>query len=333
MFTTTLLAWYDEHQRSLPWRGEQDPYKVWVSEIILQQTRVQQGWDYYLRFISTFPTVKDLAEAQEEKVLRVWQGLGYYTRARNMHIAAQQIMSEHHGVFPNNYLDIRNLKGVGDYTAAAIGSIAFQLPYPAVDGNVLRIISRIFGIHDDIASPKAKQTITQICQQWIPHNNPGNFNQACMEFGAVWCTPKNPQCEDCPFRTTCFAFQNNKVELLPIKKKSAPKRNRYFIYTLNLYNEQILIEKRSNNDIWKNMYQFPLSEVSEKEFEDTVCFEESLREVLSHQIVHAKFLVHPLKDKPVCGNNQLWLPTRALKTYPFPKIMTEFFKRHPLYES
>jgi len=216
-FSKILLDWFEENQRRLPWRGATDPYKIWVSEIILQQTRVNQGWEYYIRFIDRFPNVKILAEASLQEILHVWQGLGYYSRVRNMHIAAQQIMQNHQGVFPHNYLEIKNLKGVGAYTAAAIGSIAFRLPYPAVDGNVLRVITRIFGIYDDISQQRTVRAVTQLCQKLIDENNPGNFNQALMELGAIQCTPKNPACEVCPFATQCMAFAKKQVNVIPVK--------------------------------------------------------------------------------------------------------------------
>ena len=218
-FADTLIGWYEEHQRELPWRGETDPYKIWVSEIILQQTRVQQGWDYYLRFIDNFPNVKALAEAEEERVLKVWQGLGYYSRARNMHATAREIMTKHGGKFPQDYHNILALKGIGLYTAAAIASIAFHLPYPAVDGNVIRIISRIFGVCDDISQPAVVKQITKICETQIDRNRPGVFNQAAMDFGAMHCTPKSPKCDECPFATTCYALNNQLTEVLPVKKK------------------------------------------------------------------------------------------------------------------
>lgn len=324
-FTSTLLLWYEEHKRDLPWRGETDPYKIWVSEIILQQTRVQQGWDYYLRFISAFPTVKTLAEASEEQVLRVWQGLGYYSRARNMHFAAQQIMDLHNGCFPEQYSDIRKLKGIGDYTAAAIGSIAFGLPYPAVDGNVLRIISRIFGICDDIALPATKTHITDICKQWIPEQQPGTFNQACMEFGAIWCTPKSPQCEFCPFRNECYAFAHNLTDTLPLKSNNIVKRERYFHFTCHLRNGQTIIEQRTDNDIWRNMYQFPLLESEDDKFQPN---ELIMKEVLTHQIIHAGFRVVEATRLSILNNQQQIVSIDELDKFPMPKIMTEFIHKH-----
>jgi len=255
-----LLDWFEENQRDLPWRGETDAYKIWVSEIILQQTRVNQGWNYYLQFVERFPDVKSLANAPLQEILHVWQGLGYYSRARNMHTAAQQIMQEHHGIFPHNYLDIKKLKGIGNYTAAAVASIAFQLPYPAVDGNVLRVITRILGIYDDISQQKTVRKITKICQELMADNHPGNFNQALMELGAIQCTPKNPKCESCPFTNYCVAFEKEQQVMLPLKTLKTIVKNRYFHYFIFLKGSKTIIEQRTTNDIWKNLYQFPLIE-------------------------------------------------------------------------
>ena len=329
MFADTLLAWYEDNRRTLPWRGESDPYKIWVSEIILQQTRVQQGWDYYLRFIEAFPTVGALARAPEEQVLRVWQGLGYYSRARNMHAAAQQIMQVHQGTFPNRYEDIRALKGIGDYTAAAIASIAFHLPHPAVDGNVLRICSRIFGVCDDIMLPATRKQITEICAKHIPKDDPGTFNQACMEFGALWCTPKNPKCDACPFRSTCYALKHGLTETLPLKSKSKDKRDRYFHFTFYLYKHLTVLEKRSGQDIWRNLYQFPLLESPTK----PTCHGNDkspvleLKETLSHQIIHGFFYLKKAKKQPKLTDNQILVDIDNIRDYPMPKIMTQFVER------
>ena len=324
MFADTLLAWYGENQRTLPWRGESDPYKIWVSEIILQQTRVQQGWDYYLRFIEAFPDVGALARAPEEQVLRIWQGLGYYSRAHNMHAAAQQIVNEHHGLFPDRYEEIRALKGIGDYTAAAIASIAFHLPHPAVDGNVLRICSRIFGVCDDIMLPATRKQITEICAKHIPKDDPGTFNQACMEFGATWCTPKNPKCYNCPFAASCYALKHGLTETLPIKSKSKTKRDRFFHYTFHLYNNETILEKRTNNDIWRNLYQFPLHETAEPSYHGGSTKILELKETLSHQIIHASFFLKKLKMKPQLAENQSLVDIDNLSNYPMPKIMLQF---------
>ena len=321
-FAETLISWYDDHKRDLPWRGETDPYKIWVSEIILQQTRVQQGWDYYLRFIDNFPDVKALAEADEDRVLKVWQGLGYYSRARNMHAAAREIMEKHGGHFPNEYDKILSLKGIGNYTAAAISSIAFGLPYPAVDGNVIRIVSRIFGICDDVTQPAVVKKITAICETEIDSNRPGVFNQAAMDFGAIQCVPRNPNCDECPFQSSCYAYNNHLVDILPVKKKKAESKHRYFHYTVYLSDNQTIIEKRTGSDIWRNMYQFPLTETNSEEYADKPLF--SIREVLSHQIIHAAFYVKNVKKLPKLSQNQLVIPFDDMEKYPMPKIMTEF---------
>ncbi len=321
-FADTLISWYEDHKRDLPWRGEPDPYKIWVSEIILQQTRVQQGWDYYLRFIDNFPDVKALAEADEDRVLKVWQGLGYYSRARNMHAAAREIMEKHGGHFPNEYDKILSLKGIGNYTAAAISSIAFGLPYPAVDGNVIRIVSRIFGICDDVTQPVVVKKITAICEMEIDNKRPGVFNQAAMDFGAIQCVPRNPDCDECPFQSSCYAYNNHLVDILPVKKKKAESKHRYFHYTVYLSDSQTIIEKRTGSDIWRNMYQFPLTETDSEEYADKPLF--SIREVLSHQIIHAAFYVKNVKKLPKLSQNQLVIPFDDMEKYPMPKIMTEF---------
>ncbi len=321
-FADTLISWYEDHKRDLPWRGEPDPYKIWVSEIILQQTRVQQGWDYYIRFIDNFPHVKALAEADEDRVLKVWQGLGYYSRARNMHAAAREIMEKHGGHFPNEYDKILSLKGIGNYTAAAISSIAFGLPYSAVDGNVIRIVSRIFGICDDVTQPAVVKKITAICETEIDSNRPGVFNQAAMDFGAIQCVPRNPNCDECPFQSSCYAYNNHLVDILPVKKKKAESKHRYFHYTVYLSDNQTIIEKRTGSDIWRNMYQFPLTETDSEEYADKPLF--SIREVLSHQIIHAAFYVKNVKKLPKLSQNQLVIPFDDMEKYPMPKIMTEF---------
>ena len=323
-FAETLIAWYEEHKRDLPWRGETDPYKIWVSEIILQQTRVQQGWDYYLRFVDNFPKVKALADAEEDRVLKVWQGLGYYSRARNMHAAAREIMTEHKGKFPQTYDQILSLKGIGKYTAAAIASIAFQLPYPAVDGNVIRIVSRIFGICDDVTQPAVVKRITEICNEQIDHGRPGVFNQAAMDFGAIQCVPRNPKCDECPFQSSCYAYTNNVIDILPIKKKKAELKHRYFHYDVYLFDNKTIIEKRTANDIWRNMYQFPLIESDSEKCSDQSDY--TVREVLSHQIIHAAFYVKNVKKLPKPSENQIVVDFDHIEQYPMPKIMTMFLK-------
>ena len=324
-FAETLIAWYEEHKRTLPWRGETDPYKIWVSEIILQQTRVQQGLDYYLRFVDNFPNVRALAEEEEERVLKVWQGLGYYSRARNMHAAAREIMTEHKGKFPQTYDQILSLKGIGKYTAAAIASIAFQLPYPAVDGNVIRIVSRIFGICDDVTQPAVIKRITEICNGQIDHDRPGVFNQAAMDFGAIQCVPRNPKCDECPFQSSCYALNNNLIDILPIKKKKAELKHRYFHYNVYLFDNKTIIEKRTANDIWRNMYQFPLIESDSERCSDQSDY--AVREVLSHQVIHAAFYVKNVKKLPKPSENQIVVDFDHIEQFPMPKIMTMFLKQ------
>ena len=324
-FADTLTAWFGEHKRDLPWRGETDPYRIWVSEIILQQTRVQQGWDYYLRFIDNFPDVRALADADEERVLRVWQGLGYYSRARNMHAAAREVMEKHGGSFPDEYDKILSLKGIGRYTAAAVASIAFGMPYPAVDGNVIRIVSRIFGVCEDVTQPAVVRRITAICESEMDSRRPGVFNQAAMDFGAMQCVPRNPNCEECPFLSSCYAYKNHLVDILPIKRKKAESKHRYFRYTVYVSEDRTIIEKRTGSDIWRNMYQFPLTETDAEAQTDEPLF--SIREVLSHQIIHAAFYLKEVEKLPECSQNQYVVRFDDLVDYPMPKIMTEFLSR------
>ena len=327
MFAPALLSWYDDHQRDLPWRGERDPYKVWVSEIILQQTRVQQGWDYYHRFIATFPNVRSLAEADEQEVLRVWQGLGYYSRARNIHHAAKQIMTDFGGMFPTRYEEIRSLKGVGDYTAAAIAAFAFGLPYPAVDGNMMRVISRLYGIREDIALPKTRKEITAIANREIAGTDPAKFNQAMMDFGATQCTPASPDCENCPLRKSCHAFQQNIVGILPVKIQKIKKRHRYFQLTMYIANNRTILEKRVGNDIWRNMYQFPLQEFPAPQ-EPREHFVTTIHETLTHQQLQADLYVVPCQRLPKLQEHQVDISLDQLSQYPMPKIMTQFLKNH-----
>lgn len=324
-FTDILLHWYAENKRSLPWRGERDVYKIWVSEIILQQTRIQQGWDYYLRFIEAFPNVKALAEADEEQVLRIWQGLGYYSRARNMHAAAQSIMREHSGIFPTTYEQVRQLKGIGDYTAAAICSFAYGLPYPAVDGNVLRIISRIFGIHDNIADNSTRKTITELCHKLIHDATPADFNQAMMDFGSLQCTPKSPNCDHCPMQNDCHAFQHQQVETLPVNIKHIQNKNRYFHYYVCIHQNKIMIEKREADDIWKGLYQLPMSETKNNKQLDFKLLHQTKHQ-LTHQTIHAFFYDTPNSKKlPPAAGQRLKIKVKDIDNYAFPQLIVNFF--------
>lgn len=259
-FSNELIVWYLENKRDLPWRNTTDPYKIWLSEIILQQTRVQQGMDYYLKFIAHYPTVKHLAEASEDAVLKDWQGLGYYSRARNLHFSAQYITTALNGIFPNTYKEIIKLKGVGDYTASAIASFCFKESTAVVDGNVYRLLSRYFDIDIPINSPKGIKYFKTLAQTLIKDVSPDIFNQAIMEFGAMACKPKNPECDSCIFKDSCLAFNKNKIDTLPVKEKKIKIKHRYLNFLVLNIDHQTFLEKRIDNGIWKNLYQFPLIE-------------------------------------------------------------------------
>ena len=260
-WTEILLNWYNKNRRNFNWRKTNDPYKIWLSEIILQQTRASQGTPYYDMFIKTFPTVKTLALASEDKVLKLWQGLGYYSRARNLHASAKYIYFNCNGKFPSSFNELLNLKGVGDYTASAIASICFDLPEAVVDGNVYRFLSRYFGITTPINTSIAHREFKEKATRLMDFKQPGTFNQALMEFGALQCVPRNPLCSICPYVKKCVAFKNKKTHLLPIKKSKINIKNRFFNYLFIQDKERkILVEKRKKKDIWQNLFQFPLIE-------------------------------------------------------------------------
>lgn len=331
----------------MPWKKTKDPYKIWLSEIILQQTRVQQGTPYYIKFVTEFPTVHDLAEATEDKVLSAWEGLGYYSRARNLHASAKIISLELNGVFPSNYDEILKLKGVGPYTAAAIASFAFDQECAVVDGNVQRVISRVFGIEEPIDTTKGKKEIEQLASELIHQQKPAAYNQAIMDFGATLCKPKKPFCNDCPMKNQCYAFKKNKVELLPIKIKKIKKRTRYFHYLIIEESEKILIEKRGSGDIWQGLYQFPLIEtteaklLNEKEIKQTIeKFDLKLRDVpiiskafqqqLTHQKIIARFYL--CKVENIEENKEKILVERNnLVNFAFPKIINCYLDDNSVY--
>jgi A/G-specific adenine glycosylase len=279
-FHKILTVWYQENKRDLPWRANNNPYLVWISEIILQQTRVDQGTNYFLRFTERFPDIRSLAAAPENDVLKLWQGLGYYSRARNLHLAARQVMADFNGVFPDSYNELIKLKGVGTYTASAIASIAFGLPYAAIDGNVYRVLSRIFGISTPVDSTQGKHEFSELANQVLNQKNPGLFNEAIMEFGALQCTPRNPDCGRCPFRDNCLAFAQNQIANLPVKIKKIKVKHRFFNYLFIRHEEYFYFEKRNERDIWHNMYQFPLIE-SHKSL--------TLQELLTNERVKSMF--------------------------------------------
>jgi A/G-specific adenine glycosylase len=346
-FTKILLKWYEVNKRDLPWRRTKDPYRIWVSEIIFQQTRIEQGTEYYLRFVKRFKNIREIAGASEEEVLKLWQGLGYYSRARNMHAAAREIVSGFDGKFPDTYEDILKLKGIGEYTAAAIVSIAFGLPHPVVDGNVIRFFARYFGFKDPADSGKVKKEIYQKALQLMDTEQPGNFNQAMMEFGALQCRPGKPDCSICPLNKGCYAFQTGNVDKLPVKSKVQKQRKRYFhylVFILHKKNEDFIsLRKRESDDIWRNLYDFPLIEtdgpVSAEKLMKTdewgqlvkggkVHFQERselYRHVLSHQVILARFYFIDISAKlklPL-----LMIPVKDLPKYPVPRLIDQVLKK------
>jgi len=258
-----LLRWYQQNKRDLPWRADRDPYKIWLSEIILQQTRVDQGLPYYIKFIEKYPTIHELANASEDDVLRTWQGLGYYSRARNLHKCAKSIVNQYNGKFPTARNELIKLPGIGPYTSAAIASFAFHKKEAVVDGNVMRVITRLYGIIQDISTPKTVGYIKSIVDELIPKSQPDIFNQAIMEFGALHCSPKNPSCNTCGFNGICYAQLNKLQDKIPFKSKKAMNRVRYFNYLLIKVNGKYLLRKRKNNDIWKGLFEFVLVETHE----------------------------------------------------------------------
>jgi len=305
-FANKIIAWYLQNGRELPWRNTHNPYFVWISEIILQQTRVKQGLPYYYRFIEKFPTVLDLANAEESEVLRIWQGLGYYSRARNMHFTSKIVCQHFQGVFPETYNDLLKLKGIGVYTAAAIASFSYQEKVAVVDGNVYRVLSRVFNIQDDIASGRGQKYFQQLANELIPELNSDKYNQGIMEFGALFCVPKNPDCPSCVFKERCEAFLTRQVDKLPVKIKKLKIRKRYFNYLVFNMNGSLLMKERLKGDIWQGLYEFLLFEKENAPEEEILNYliEEkklslknihiekkqlSLKHVLTHQILYVSF--------------------------------------------
>ncbi|MDR2938613.1 MAG: A/G-specific adenine glycosylase, partial [Prevotellaceae bacterium] len=333
-FSSTLIAWYEPNKRDLPWRKTRDPYAIWVSEVILQQTRVAQGLDYYHRFLQNFPTIQSLAAAPLDDVMKTWQGLGYYTRARNMHAAAQQVVNDFGGKFPNTYEGLRTLRGVGDYTASAIGAFAFDIPRPAVDGNVYRIMARMFGVFTPIDTPAGQKELYSFAMEVLDKKRPAIFNQAIMDFGGTLCTPKNPACGNCPFVDSCYAFRNSCINQLPEKSKKIKIRKRHFTYLMVRYKDFTFIHQRGEKDIWHSLYEFPLIETDKKaslkmlektpewrewfgaENPTVLYVSEELKHVLSHQHLFAKFYILEVKKLPyMLAQNFLQVKTDSISDY------------------
>lgn len=304
--TERLLSWYESHGRKLPWRETRDPYRIWISEIILQQTRIAQGGDYYLRFIARFPTIQSLAEADEEEVLKLWQGLGYYSRARNLHAAARQIMDHFKGSFPTDHANIRSLRGVGDYTAAAISSIVFHEPYAVVDGNVQRVIARLFAIETSLQRSVGKKRVAAIAQSLIARDDPGAYNQAIMDFGALVCTPRQPRCSECVLQELCTAYGGGRVDQFPVNDRKIAIRKRHLHYLHICHNDATFLQKRQQPDIWKNLYEFPLIETQHETdlsrlqqraefkalFDQTAAFTIDHSRSMKHQLTHQLIIAH-----------------------------------------
>ncbi|RXR20730.1 A/G-specific adenine glycosylase [Flavobacterium amnicola] len=339
-FSNLLTTWYLQNKRDLPWRKTTNPYHIWLSEIMLQQTRVAQGLPYYLSFTKAFPTVFDLANAHEEEVLKLWQGLGYYSRARNLHNTAKYVASELNGIFPDNYKSLLSLKGVGEYTAAAIASFSYNEIAPVVDGNVYRVLSRYFGIETDISSPKAKKEFTALASELIDKQQPAAFNQAIMEFGALQCVPKNPNCDICPLNTSCWALANKKVALLPVKEKKTKVTHRYFNYLLVIDPQQkTIVHKRTQKGIWHNLYEFPvieteklestktISELIQVQFPETDKMIQLDSETVLHKLSHQHLHIHFWKIHTKI-NHKNGLSYNELVNLPVPIVIHNFIERN-----
>ena len=337
----TLINWYAENHRDLPWRHHPTPYQVWISEVILQQTRVNQGYEYYLRFIKRWPTVAHLAQASEEEVLKMWQGLGYYSRARNLHQCAKQVVELYGGDFPSDFNKLLRLKGVGNYTAAAIASIAFNLPHAVVGGNVYRVLSRLFDIDSPINSNEGQAVFAQTAEQLLNREQPGLHNQAMMEFGALQCTPKNPACLHCPLQAQCLAFAHQTVLQRPVKLQKLKVSTRYFNYLVIRIEDKLYLRKRSGNDIWKNLYDFPCVESREAMDVEEVVSTEQFQQLiegksftitktspifthkLTHRTIMAQFIEIKLDEEllRIETKDLILTPEKDLGLYPIPRLI------------
>lgn len=343
-FTKQLLQWNElENQRQMPWKGERDPYKIWLSEVMLQQTRVEQGWAYYNRFIQHFPTIHDLANAPETEVFKLWEGLGYYSRCKNLIATAKYISTECKGIFPNTYSTILQLSGIGPYTAAAIASFAFDLPHAVVDGNVYRVLSRYFAIDTPIDSPQGKLLFQELAQDLLHLPNPAGYNQAMMDFGATVCKPKSPVCTDCPLAKNCQAFKLGMVANLPVKSKKLVRKSRWFNYVVIRSGDHLWVRKRTESDIWANLYEFVLVETPEAISTTALMDLPELKSLLgkrkvpivetsspylqqlTHQTIHGQFVL--LEMPRVNLPDPYWAATAAeLKTLPFPKFISRYLQ-------
>jgi A/G-specific adenine glycosylase len=339
------MQWHTKtNKREMPWKGEKDPYKIWLSEIILQQTRVEQGWVYYEKFIKTYPTVQQLAKAKDETVFKLWEGLGYYNRCRNLLHTARTISTNHKGAFPNDYEEILALKGVGPYTASAIASFAFNLPYAVVDGNVFRVLARVFGIDKAIDSNEGKKQFSALANEMLDKMQPGPYNQAIMDFGATVCKPALPLCQHCPIQKICVAYKEGKVNQLPVKEKVLTKKHRWFYYFIFETDNRFLVHKREGKDIWQDLYEFYLLEANEQikwnnelvkewlneQFNITqadVRFISSLqKQQLTHKLIKGQFIKVGLKAIPESLEHYGWVDSKRMKKLAFPKFINQFLE-------
>ena len=315
-FTTTILEWFKENGRALPWRETRDPYAIWLSEIILQQTRIEQGRPYWEGFMKRWPTVEALANATEDEVLREWQGLGYYSRARNLHTAAQQIVEC--GGFPTTLEGIKALKGVGDYTAAAIGSIAFNLPAAVVDGNVYRVLARHYDIETPINTTEGKKEFTQLAQSLLPPQEASAFNQAMMDFGAIQCTPVSPRCEQCPLAESCVAFREGRIDILPVKQKTLKVKERQLTYIYIRCNGYTALHRRPAGDIWQGLYEPWLTDQVPQ---GAVLQRQRVKHVLTHRILYADFWLWETEERPQLPDDYFWIKEEEVGNYGVPRLI------------
>lgn len=321
-FANTIISWFQENGRALPWRETKDPYAIWLSEIILQQTRIAQGWEYWERFMAQYPKVEELAAASENEVLRLWQGLGYYSRARNLHAAAKQIVAL--GKFPDTLEDIKALKGVGDYTAAAIGSFAFDIPAAVVDGNVYRVLSRYFGIDTPINSTQGKKEFAALAQSLIPASDAVAYNQGMMDFGAIQCTPQSPKCLLCPLAETCVALREGRVEELPVKLKTLKVQTRRLAYIYIRCNGEIAIHRRGEGDIWQGLWEpYNVSGLPAlPTFEAPLVLKaKDVKHVLTHRILLADFYLLETKIRPLLPDDYIWIKESEISEYGIPRLI------------
>jgi len=327
-----ILHWYEINKRNLPWRNTKNPYFVWLSEIILQQTRVDQGLPYYEKFIAQYPTIFDLAKASEKNILKDWQGLGYYSRARNLHYTAKKIVQSYHGIFPSTFNEILLLKGIGRYTAAAIASFCFDEQIAVLDGNVYRLLSRIFDIDLPVNVSKNQVEFEKIANEFLDKTNPGNFNQAMMEFGALQCKHVSPNCSSCPLRIYCLSYKNETVAFRPVKLKKQKMRKRFFIYWVLEKDGNVLLRRRLENDIWKMLYEFPSSEFpNQKEQENFVSRflqfpQKTFKHILSHQHITATFIA--IEDvSGLSFPDSDWIASESISDFPMHRLMTRYLEQ------